>query len=205
MIRVIATDLDGTLLMQNLGVKRVVLARETSIDEMIECEKEELWSKIRNNYIFRKYNRDQMKKSKKNGAFATDPAGVTHYLGVYENDGVYDMFVTMGAKKYAYKNKDGIVGITVAGVAKKLGGSELLKSGGLKKFKTGFCFREAGGTESVYNDMKPGEHFTIIRENKKINVTSNVFIRDSEYTLGSSADYVRILDNANFWRDMLKL
>ena len=32
--------------------------QETSIDEMIECEKEELWSKIRNNYIFRKYNRD---------------------------------------------------------------------------------------------------------------------------------------------------
>ena len=32
--------------------------QETNIDEMIECEKEELWSKIRNNYIFRKYNRD---------------------------------------------------------------------------------------------------------------------------------------------------
>ena len=32
----------------------------TSIDEMIECEKEELWSKIRNNYIFRKYNRDKI-------------------------------------------------------------------------------------------------------------------------------------------------
>lgn len=30
--------------------------QETSIDEMIECEKEELWSKIRNHYIFRKYN-----------------------------------------------------------------------------------------------------------------------------------------------------
>lgn len=30
--------------------------QETSIDEMIECEKEELWYKIRNHYIFRKYN-----------------------------------------------------------------------------------------------------------------------------------------------------
>ena len=28
--------------------------QETSIDEMIECEKEELWSKIRNHYIHRK-------------------------------------------------------------------------------------------------------------------------------------------------------
>ena len=30
----------------------------TSIDEMIECEKEELWSKIRNNYMYRKYDMD---------------------------------------------------------------------------------------------------------------------------------------------------
>ena len=32
--------------------------QETSIDEMIECEKEELWTKIRNHYIFRNYNRE---------------------------------------------------------------------------------------------------------------------------------------------------
>ena len=30
--------------------------QETSIDEMIECEKEELWSKIRNHYMYRKYD-----------------------------------------------------------------------------------------------------------------------------------------------------
>ena len=30
--------------------------QETSIDEMIECEKEDLWSKIRNQYMHRKYD-----------------------------------------------------------------------------------------------------------------------------------------------------
>ena len=30
--------------------------QETSIDEMIECEKEDLWSKIRNHYMYRKYD-----------------------------------------------------------------------------------------------------------------------------------------------------
>ena len=30
--------------------------QETSIDEMIECEKEELWSKIRNKYMYQKYD-----------------------------------------------------------------------------------------------------------------------------------------------------
>jgi hypothetical protein len=32
--------------------------QETSIDKMIECEKEELWYKIRNHYIHRKYDMD---------------------------------------------------------------------------------------------------------------------------------------------------
>ena len=32
--------------------------QETSIDEMIECEKEELWFKIRNHYMYRKYDMD---------------------------------------------------------------------------------------------------------------------------------------------------
>ena len=30
--------------------------QETSIDEMIECEKEELWSQIQNHYLNRKYD-----------------------------------------------------------------------------------------------------------------------------------------------------
>ena len=32
--------------------------QETSIDQMIECEKEEFWSKIRNDYMYRKYDMD---------------------------------------------------------------------------------------------------------------------------------------------------
>ena len=32
--------------------------QETSIDEMIECEKEELWSKIRNHYMYLNYDMD---------------------------------------------------------------------------------------------------------------------------------------------------
>ncbi|MBO7149270.1 MAG: hypothetical protein J6V71_00085 [Clostridia bacterium] len=34
--------------------------QETSIDEMIECEKEEHWSKIRNHYMYRKYDMDMI-------------------------------------------------------------------------------------------------------------------------------------------------
>ena len=90
-----------------------------------------------------------------------------------------------------------------AGVGKTKGGEELQKSGGLKNFKTGYCFKDAGGTESIYNDMIPGEHMTINREGRNIDITSNVFIRDSEYTLGVTADYMRILDQARLWCDCM--
>lgn len=50
-----------------------------------------------------------------------------HMLGVFENDGYYDEFITQGAKKYAYK-KDNKISITVAGVPKS-------RSKSIKKFR----------------------------------------------------------------------
>ena len=119
-----------------------------------------------------------------------------------EADGVYDQFVTMGAKKYAYMEA-GKIGITVAGVNKKLGAIELTEAGGLKKFKEGFIFRKAGGAESKYNDKPVIKQ--IMREGRPVAITSNVYICNSEYTLGVTGDYRRILENAKIWRDMLEI
>lgn len=49
-----------------------------------------------------------------------DPKGVEHPLGVFDFEGVYKEFKTLGAKRYCYKDKDGIH-ITVAGVSKTEG------------------------------------------------------------------------------------
>ena len=172
-------------------------------DQFIYCDTDSV--KFYGQCDFTKYNQEQKQKSKENGAYASDPAGVEHYLGVYEKDGVYKKFVTMGAKKYAYEYPDGKIGITVAGVAKTAGGKELAAAGGLEMFKEGFCFKAAGGTESIYNDMPSGKYLTIEREGKLIKVSSNCYIRDSEYTLGVTAEYMRILTEAKLWRDTLKL
>lgn len=130
--------------------------------------------------------------SLKNGGYADDPSGKRHYLGVFEDETGpegYSAFVTMGAKKYAYV-ENGDLHITIAGVNKKKGGKEL---GDIRNFREGFIFREAGGTESVYND---DIHFEYFLDGHYILITDNVVIRDSTYELGLTEEYRRILTGA---------
>lgn len=142
------------------------------------------------------YNAKRIADSKKSGAYATDPAGITHYMGVYEADGEYAEFKTLGSKKYAYTYKEGgETHVTIAGVNKRKGGKELDKHGGLKAFETGFVFSDAGGTELVYNDHP--EIGTITRQGRELEITPNVVIRDSTYTVGITEEYEKILEDAH--------
>lgn len=151
------------------------------------------------------YNKQREKDSKASGAFATDPKGITHYMGVYESDGEYSEFKTLGAKKYAYNYESGgETYVTIAGVTKKKGGKELDENGGLKAFSPGFTFVKAGGTEAIYNDDP--EIKTVVRDGKQINITPNIVIKDSTYTLGITAEYASLLKNCclpeDFWGNL---
>lgn len=132
-----------------------------------------------------------VKLAEENKAFAYNKEGEKFYLGTPELDGVYDTFITWGAKKYAYEDNKG-VHITIAGVNKKIGAEELAERGGIEKLQPGFTFRKAGGTEAKYNDF-PEEK--ILREGKELSLTSNVYIRESEYTLGLDDAYSKIIRN----------
>ena len=144
------------------------------------------------------YNRDRISECLISGSFATDPKGITHYMGVFETEdnpetGVaYRYFKTLGAKKYAYIEKEGEgVHCTIAGVNKQKGGKELDEFGGLSAFDEGFIFRKAGGTMAVYNDAPEMDHIQI--ENRSLPITSNIAILPSEYTLGITGEYERII------------
>ncbi|MBQ0167461.1 MAG: hypothetical protein KBT02_10190 [Treponema sp.] len=138
------------------------------------------------------YNAKRIAASKSSGAFATDPQGETHYMGVYEQEHDMCEFVTLGAKKYCYRETpDSKLVATIAGVNKKLGGEELEAAGGVAAFKSGFIFRAAGGLEAVYNDRPDIESYEI--EGHTLPITSNVVLRESTYTLGITADYMRLL------------
>ena len=139
---------------------------------------------------WRAYNAQRIKDSTANGAFADDPSGERHYMGVYEQEKIDQRFKTLGAKKYAFE-QDGKTYITVAGVNKRIGGKELERYGGLDAFNEGFIFREAGGMESVYND-EPYGYVNI--DGHELYVGTNVLLRDSTYSLGITDEYRRILE-----------
>lgn len=155
---------------------------------------------------FSAYNERCTSASLDSGAFADDPKGKRHYMGVAEYEGEYYHFLTWGAKKYASEDENGKVDITIAGVRKrsaknakgeiveKGGGDELEASGGLTAFKPGYIFRESGGLESLYNDAT--DYWTTI-DGHDLHVTRNVCLRPSTYTVSIGEKYHSLLDDVN--------
>ncbi len=94
----------------------------------------------------------------------------------------------MGAKKYAYEDPDGSLHITVSGVNKRLGAQEL---GRLDRFKEGFIFRKGGGLAALYNDFPEVTSCRI--QGHTVNITSNIALYPSTYTLGMAADYRKLI------------
>ena len=151
------------------------------------------------------YNRMCRDACLSSGAFAVDPSGEIHYMGVYETEDdpetgyCYYQFKTLGAKKYAFVKKPGSkTEVTIAGVNKKKGGQELDRYGGLAAFREGFIFRDAGGTQSVYNDAPEVQEMQI--DGHLLQITSNVAILPSTYRLGITGEYERII---KFWKSYL--
>ena len=193
------------------------LVHETEGADFVYCDTDSV--KFTGRVDFEAYNAERIAECKESGAYATDPSGITHYMGVFETEdnkqtGVaYKYFKTLGAKKYAYVEKEvemwtetGKIGdweytyrkigkgrthCTIAGVNKKKGGKELDKYGGLSAFDEDFVFREAGGTQAIYNDTPPME--SVVIENRVLPITANIAILPSEYTLGITGEYERII------------
>ena len=179
------------------------LVHETEGADFIYCDTDSV--KYTGSVDWTGYNSDRIAECKESGSMATDPQGVTHYMGVFATEDLkdtgfaYKYFKTLGAKKYAYVEREGEgVHCTIAGVNKKKGGKELDKFGGLSAFTedfegtgTGFVCREAGGTQAVYNDSPEMDHVDI--EGHCLPVTANVAILPSEYTLGITGEYERII------------
>ena len=148
---------------------------------------------------FVKYNKSRKTDSIKNGGVGVDRKGNKYYLGVCDYEGTYKKFVSLGAKKYCYIDSRETLHITVAGVGKSIGAVELASRGGIESFKEGFTFYKAGGTESVYNDDPETKRLTVGEHS--LEITSNVLIKDSTYTLGITGEYRKILENPAIWLD----
>lgn len=114
-----------------------------------------------------------------------------HPIGIYELDGRYRRFCHLGAKKYVYEDADDdSLHITIAGVNKKDGPGELRQ---IENFKPGFVFRKSGGQIAYYNERDDVPKTLTIGEHT-VEVTTNIYLEDSTYTLSLSPDYSKLID-----------
>ena len=153
---------------------------------------------------FDKLNKQIIAFSKKEGCYAKDIKGRIHYLGEWSKDPSYDEFITQGAKRYAYTRK-GKLGVTTAGVSTALHkyykedgsldeekttsyAAEELRT--LRRFHPGMRWSKAGGTMAVYNDH---DHITINIGEHSLEITPNVSIVDTTYTMTFPEEYAHLI------------
>ena len=135
-------------------------------------------------------------------AFADDPKGNRHYMGVFELDGVYDRFITCGAKRYAYET-DGHMSITVSGVSKVVNEATGIsfaveELGKLENFHEGFIWRKSAGTMSVYNDDDLFD-YTDPETGNTVQIIKNVAIIPTTYEMTYAKDYRRLLQEIDLY------
>ena len=152
-------------------------------------------------------NIKRQKKAEEHQAYADDPAGTRHYMGVFELDGVYDRFVTCGAKRYAYEH-DGEMSVTVSGVSKAINEKTGIpfaveELGCLENFKEGFIWKKSAGTMAVYND-EDFFLYNIPDSDQDILITKNVAIVPTTYEMTFAKDYRRLLKEIDLYGEYKK-
>lgn len=140
---------------------------------------------------FDRMNEKLIKEAQKAGAYAADADGVTQYMGIWDDEGVYDQFKTLGAKSYVYKKGDEIVS-TISGVDKKAGAA-FFSMYGLDAFKDGTVIKDSGHLTAFYNDDDIHE---IEIDGVKIETASNVAIVNNTYTIGQTDEYLNLIEKA---------
>ena len=161
--------------------------------DVVYCDTDSV--KYLNNHdeVFNKINYNMLKYCEEHDILNyAQRDNIKYYLGVYDFEGIYQKFKTLGAKKYAFLKND-TYGITVSGLSKIKGAKELEKNG-LEFFKNGSVFYDSGRTTVKFNNDK--FHYLQIGNDKIIN-GSNVVILDTTYTLGISNTMLDIIDLCN--------
>ena len=117
---------------------------------------------------------------------ATDRFGKNHIGGVFEDEGVYKEFKTLGSKKYCYCYDDDIVHLTCAGAPKSCA-KELSC---VDDFDVGIEFKDAGLT-TLYNEIVHPK--TIIYDNHEFIHASNIALIPRQYAVSLEPDLEEVL------------
>ena len=200
------------------GVWVTAYARRNLFTGIIECAEDYIYAdtdsiKIINadkhqDYINR-YNDDIIKKLEKALEFhGIDIAkikpktikGIEKPLGIWDYEGTYKHFKTLGAKRYIVEQADGTYNITVAGLAKRscLPYLENTYENIFDAFTHNLYIPAdytGKNTHTYIDDVRVGELTDYMGNTAKYNELSCVHLEPADYSLSLSYEYIRFLLN----------
>ena len=122
-----------------------------------------------------------------------DIKGVSHPLGHFEIDGIYNRFITLRSKCYAYEDDTGLHA-TISGVNKKRG--VLALDGKLENFSNGLFINYENAKKMIvnYNNEQGEIVFTDYQHNQHRYVDNfGICLQPTTYSLGISEEYENLL------------
>lgn len=195
------------------GVWITAYARRNLWTGILECKEDYIYSdtdsiKLRNyekhkDYI-EKYNTiitNQLEKTLDNLHISKDKLhpktikGIEKPIGVWDFDGHYKRFKTLGAKRYMVEYDDGKVSLTVSGLNKKVAIPYLQQKYGDKIFenfdKKLYVPREYTGsnTHTYIDKLRTGKITDYLGNEYDYTEETSVHIEGSEYTLSLTKEY----------------
>lgn len=134
----------------------------------------------------------------KNKFMPADVNGVRHPLGVFDDEtknGLHTEFITMGAKKYCYRDYKGVLHMTVSGV-RKAAVSGL--NDDIRNFKKGlvFDYKTADKLIHYYDDNQQQFDYVDVSGNVYHSTQRHsIILQPTTYTLGITPDFESYLNS----------
>lgn len=184
-----------------------------AIDQyVIYCDTDSIKCVHTDTDFFENYNKEIAEREKKRAGmlgvdetlFAPkDKFGVEHRLGIFDYEGNYDKFKTLGAKKYIYESS-GELHMTVSGVRKKA----VSQISSIDEFNDGLVFdvEHANKLLMTYvDDMKPIVWNKGKPDEWKSTYKHGIVAQPTTYSLGITPEYLQlVLSNMRSETEILK-
>lgn len=159
--------------------------------DTVYCDTDSIKCKGDHTAEFAAVNERIIKEAEAVGAYADDRNGRRQYMGIWDYEGRYSDFKTLGAKKYVYI-QDGHITSTIAGVNKQAG-RKFFEKNGIDAFRIGQVIPDSGHLVAYYDDS---DIHDICVRGCHMMTGSSVALIDDTYTIGVTGEYMDLLEKA---------
>lgn len=120
-----------------------------------------------------------------------DYNGKFYIMGVWEDEGLYQEFKTLGSKRYIYKDSNGEIQATFSGVSKTVV-KDYVKRNGFDAFTWGLTFIDSGRMSAHYNDNIQPRNITV--DGCTFKTASNVSLIKGAYEIKMNKNWLELME-----------